>query len=67
MTEICADMKAKGSGFLKNMKDEDEEQDGFWGRQGREMREIWSDMKAQGNMNIMLCGSVMCEGEKERK
>lgn len=26
---------------------------------GRAMREIWSDMKAQGNMNIMLCGSVM--------
>lgn len=28
VTEILADMKAKGSGSLKNMKDKDEEQDG---------------------------------------
>lgn len=31
------------------------------------MKEIWSDMKVQGNMNITLCSSVMCEEEKERK
>lgn len=31
------------------------------------MKEIWSDMKARGNMNIMLCSSVMCEEKKERK
>lgn len=34
---------------------------------GRAMREIWLDMKAQGNMNITLYGSVMWKGEKERK
>lgn len=28
MTEILADMKAKGSGSLKNMKDGDEDEDG---------------------------------------
>lgn len=28
VTEILADMKAKGSGSLKNMKDEDEDEDG---------------------------------------
>lgn len=31
------------------------------------MKEIWSDMKARGNMNITLCSSVMCDEEKERK
>lgn len=30
------------------------------------MREIWSDMKARANMNIMLCGSMMCEGEGKK-
>lgn len=34
---------------------------------GRAMREIWSNMKAEGNMNITLCDSVMWKGEKERK
>lgn len=31
------------------------------------MKEIWSDTMAWGNMNIILCSSVMCEEEKERK
>lgn len=39
----------------------------IWQQRRDKMKEIWSDMKAQGNMNIMLGSSVMCEGEKERK
>lgn len=48
MTEILADMKAKGSGSLKNMKDGDEDEDGARGGGGGETREIWSDMRARG-------------------
>lgn len=34
VTEIWADMKAKGQWVLKNMKDKDGKQDGFWGKRG---------------------------------
>lgn len=62
-------MKAKGQCvgfffFFFNMKHKEEEQGGF---SNRDKMKIWSDSKARRNMNIMLCSSVMCEEEKERK
>lgn len=45
--------KYEGQGWRAGWIPEEERE------KGRAMREIWSDMKAQGNMNIMLCGSVM--------
>lgn len=60
--------EVKGQWALRNMKDKDGEWDGFRGkRKERAMREIWSNKKAEGNMNITLCGSVMWKGQKERK
>lgn len=46
------------------MKDKDGDQDGFqrkWGeRESNDGDSVWyEEMKAQGNINITLCGSVM--------
>lgn len=47
------------------MKDKDGERDGFRGEE-REKGEIWSDMKARGNMNITpWCGKERKKGNKE--
>lgn len=53
-------MKAKGQcGFFFKYEGQGGRTGWIWQQRRDKMKEIWSDMKAQGNMNIMLGSSVM--------